>query len=825
MRPQSGTRPADPFPPRPRAVPATAAAPVGPSRMLPIASWIAGLCLLISVLVSVSGLLDEVASQAVDDSAQLAAGLSAAACCWWSWRRSVVPDRRWRLLLALGTTGWSFGQAVWSYYQVFDHIDLPSPSLADVGYFCLPVLALPALWVFPARDGQGRRSVGSAARVGQTATRPFFRIVFVLDSLVVVGSLFLLTWATSLGAAIDSRGPKLPEFLVALGYPVTDLMLVVFVVLLGRFRQPRNPAALTLFGLGIICISVSDSFFLYLISIDAHSMPPIFNIGFQVGPALLALGALAPEPPTPKADPARRRSSERGLVLLPYLPLAITGSLVIGQLLTDSHIDPVETFVGLGLVVLVVVRQLITLMDNVRLLTQLRLSQDQLSEQAFNDSLTGLANRALFRDRLDHAIARHRSDHHPLGLIFCDLDDFKLVNDGLGHAAGDELLQAVAGRLLECVHRTDTVARLGGDEFAVLLEAAPDSAELVAEAILAALNQPFLLRDGNGEGSNVRVGASIGVAVTDPDEPATSADGLMARVDAAMYAAKRRGKSQLVTFRPDMNDDSTSALLGDLRVLLATKRADPLMRAGGSIDVMYQPVVGLHSNRMVALEALVRWQHPRHGLLPAELLLAAAEEAGMLGALEEQVLDTACRDIALLRRSPGLGELCVHVNLSGPRTGDPRLITTVQDTLDRHRLRGEALILEITETGRVPDLDASAAVLSRIRALDVRLALDDFGAGFSGLSYLLRLPIDIVKLDHSLTTAEPGTRAAAVRDAAATLILDLGLDLIAEGIETEAQVFALADLGVLLGQGFLYSQPRFLADLEFAGRYVDGVSG
>jgi EAL domain-containing protein (putative c-di-GMP-specific phosphodiesterase class I) len=237
---------------------------------------------------------------------------------------------------------------------------------------------------------------------------------------------------------------------------------------------------------------------------------------------------------------------------------------------------------------------------------------------------------------------------------------------------------------------------------------------------------------------------------------------------------------------------------------------------------MYQPVVGLHSNRMVALEALVRWQHPRHGLLPAELLLAAAEEAGMLGALEEQVLDTACRDIALLRRSPGLGELCVHVNLSGQRTGDPRLITTVQDTLHRHRLRGEALILEITETGRVPDLEASASVLSRIRALDVRLALDDFGAGFSGLSYLLRLPIDIVKLDRSLTTATLDSRGAAIRNAATTLTLGLGLELIAEGVETPAQVRQVAALGCQLGQGFLYAQPRFLTELEFAGRYVGG---
>jgi diguanylate cyclase (GGDEF)-like protein len=801
--------------------PATSSSPGRDPRGRPlrIATTIAVISLTISMLLSVSGLLDETSSQAVDDLAQLLAGLSAAGACWWSWRRSVKPDRLWRLLLALGTTGWSFGQAVWSYYQVFEHLELPSPSLADVGYFSLPILALPALWVFPARGGH--RPVGTAARIGQLASRPFFRIVFVLDSLVVVGSLFLLTWATSLGAAIATRDTHLPVFLVALGYPVTDLMLVVFVVLLGRFRQPRNPGALALFGLGIICISVSDSFFLYLVSTGAPSMPPIFNIGFQVGPALLALGALVPQPAVAKTDPNRRRSTERGLVLLPYLPLTITGLLVIGQLATGSQIDNVETFVGFGLVILVVLRQFVTLVDNVRLLRHLRQSQDLLSAQAFNDSLTGLANRALFRDRLDHAVEVHRSDGHPLGLIFCDLDDFKLVNDGLGHAAGDELLKAVATRLLDCVQPTDTVARLGGDEFAVLLEGAPHSAELIAERILAELCQPFLLRDGNNEATSVRVGVSIGVTITDPDEPPISPDGLMARVDAAMYAAKRRGKSQLVTFRPDMSDETSSGLLGDLRVLLATKRADPLMRAGGSIDVMYQPVVGLYTNRMVALEALVRWQHPRHGLLSAELLLTAAEDAGMLGALEEQVLDTACRDIRLLRRSPGLHDLCVHVNLSGQRTGDPRLVTTVQDTLERHGLPGQALILEITETGRVPDVAAAAAVLSRIRALDVRLALDDFGAGFSGLSYLLQLPIDIVKLDRSLTTAEPDSRGAAIRNAAATLILGLGLELIAEGVETEAQVLQLADLGCRLGQGFLYSKPRFLAELEFASRYID----
>jgi diguanylate cyclase (GGDEF)-like protein len=781
---------------------------------------VAGVALLISMSLSLSGLLSESASQAVDDLGQLLAGGTAAGCCYWSWRRAKPPDRTWRLLLALGAGGWTCGQAIWSYYQIFAHTELPSPSLADVGYFALPTLALPALWVFPGRAAP--RPAG-APRIGHLASRPFFRVVFVLDSLVVVGSLFLLSWATSLSAAIHAGDSELFRFLVALGYPVTDLVLAVFVVLLGRFRLPQNPGALLFFGLGVLSISISDSFYLYLISTDAPKMPPLYNIGFLVGPVLLGLGALVPQPAAPRTDPQSRRGAERGLVLLPYLPLSATGLLVAVQLLMGSRIDAVEVSVGFGLVTLVVVRQFVTLLDNSRLLRQLRQSQDLLSERAFNDSLTGLANRALFRDRLDHAVTVHRADHQPLGLIFCDLDDFKLVNDGLGHAAGDDLLKAVAGRLRECVRPTDTVARLGGDEFAVLIEGGLEPPDVVGERILSALAQPFLLRDlTKGAGTSVRVGASIGVAVMEPLEPDVTPDGLMARVDAAMYAAKRRGKSQLVRFRQDMSDESSSGLIGDLRVLLATQRVDPLLRAGGSIDVMYQPVVDFGSGQVVALEALVRWQHARHGLLPAELLLASADEAGMLGILEEQVLDTACRDVGRLRRNPATAQLAVHVNVSAQRTGDPRLVATVREALDRHRLPGEALILEITETGRVPDLDVAAQVLTKIRALDVRLALDDFGAGFSGLSYLLQLPIDIVKLDRSLTTAAPDSRAWAVRNAAATLILSLGLELIAEGVETEDQVGELTDLGCELGQGFLYAKPRFLTDLEVAGPYVVG---
>jgi EAL domain-containing protein (putative c-di-GMP-specific phosphodiesterase class I) len=289
-------------------------------------------------------------------------------------------------------------------------------------------------------------------------------------------------------------------------------------------------------------------------------------------------------------------------------------------------------------------------------------------------------------------------------------------------------------------------------------------------------------------------------------------------VDAAMYAAKRRGKSQLVTFRPEMTSDNSSGLVGELRVLLAAQRADRVVAPAGSIDVMYQPVVHFHTAKVVALEALVRWHHPRQGLLPAELLLATAEDAGMLAVLEEQVLETACRDVGELRKQTDHGDLRVHVNLSAQRTGDPRLIAVVRDALQRHRLPGGALVLEITETNRVPDIEAAAQVLHQIRNLDVRLALDDFGAGFSGLNYLMELPIDIVKLDRSLTTATLGSRGAAIRTAATTLTLGLGLELIAEGVETPAQVKQVAGLGCELGQGFLYAQPRFLSELDLAGR-------
>jgi diguanylate cyclase (GGDEF)-like protein len=782
-----------------------------------------------------SGLLGEDTTTVLDNLAQFSAGAFATVAGVWSWRRARGADRSWRLFLALGTGGWSCGLLVWAWYQLVRNDGIPSPSLADVGFFALPVFALPALLAFPARTVPGARA-GLQVDAATDRHPPARSAIFVLDSLVVVGSLFLLTWSTALGAALTGDRTTLPAFLVALGYPLTDLVLVVFVVLIGSFRMAANPRALLLLGMGLVAVAVSDSLFLYLVSTGADEMPPLYNIGFVLGPTFVGLSLLVPRAPAHRADRAGAeadpeeadpeeadlRASERRAVLLPYLPLTATGVLLVVQLSTGSSIDRVEAVIGVILIALVVVRQLVTLLDNVNLLHQVRDGQEKLRRHAFNDSLTGLANRTLFRDRLTHAVDVHLRDERPLALLFCDLDDFKIVNDRHGHAAGDELLRAVAERLRRCVRSGDTVARLGGDEFALLLESGSEAPEAVGSRVLEAMERPVSIgARGRGGGVPVRVGASVGLVVMDPYEDGVTPDVLLARVDTAMYAAKRHGKSRLVTYGGDsVGSTDTTALIGHLRgALLIRRETDPdrvrEMRArAGAVEVMYQPIVHVNSGGVIALEALVRWRHPQLGVVPADWLVETASESGLLGALEDHVLDVACHDAQQIRATPGLGGLAVHVNVSAARTGDARLLAGVQDALDRYELPGAALVLEITETSRVPDLSGAADVLEEIRRLGVRLALDDFGKGYSGLSYLRDLPADIVKLDRSITTAEVGSRSAAIRHAAVTLAKDLGIDLIAEGVETPGQAMQLVGMGCDYAQGYLYSRPRFLADMR-----------
>jgi diguanylate cyclase (GGDEF)-like protein len=504
-------------------------------------AWLVALVAFVLLVVAVdsTGVVSDDTAVVVDDAAQLTAGVAATVACWWASRRCRGHERTWRVLMAVGMGGWSVGMCFWSWYQIFSDTPLPSPSWADVGFLTMPAMALPALLslaVGPSRhvaDGQRHSSV-----------------VFFLDGLVVVGSLFVLTWATSLGAVVDSVAPNSLAFAVAVAYPTTDLVLVVIVVLLTVTRRVTQHSfvQLGLLGSGLVAISISDSIFAYLISTGAEEMPPLSNAGFVGGPLLIALAGLATaDATTSRRQVPLRAGAARAHLLLPYALVLLTGSVIAIQTLTGAHIDRVEATLAWAVLNLVIVRQMVTLMQNTALLERVSAAQAELAHRAHHDPLTGLANRALFGERLRTAVDRHRHDRAHFALMVVDLDDFKAVNDGFGHNTGDLLLHAVGERLRHCVRAGDTVARLGGDEFAVVLDGGVEHPEVVSHRILAALEQPFEI-----DGTTLSVSASLGVVEPGGDDTDLTADVVLRRADGAMYLGKRRGKGVAVHYRPEL---------------------------------------------------------------------------------------------------------------------------------------------------------------------------------------------------------------------------------------------------------------------------------
>jgi diguanylate cyclase (GGDEF)-like protein len=745
--------------------------------------------------IAASGVLDDRTSSAVNDLGQLCGGLAATVACAVTGLRSQGHERRWRLLLAAGFAGWSGGQALWTWSQVVSLDPIPSPSLADVGYLTLPVFALPSLLVLAAAGR--RRGTGRWQNSGRSRT------VLVLDALVIVGSMSILAWATAVSAVVRAGAPTRTAFAVAIAYPVSDLVLVAIALLTLTLRRIGRRPQLLLLVLGLLAISVSDSVFAYLVSSGSADIPPVGDIGFIAGPFLVALAALVPvaETPSGRAHPV----GPRWHLLVPYLPLTAVGILLVTQTALGRAFDRFEIYLGMLVVTLVVTRQFITLRENTALLERVQRGQEDLAHQAFHDALTGLPNRALFGDRLAHAADVHRDERRPLGLLFVDLDDFKVVNDTHGHAAGDLLLQQVGRRLRDCVSTADTVARLGGDEFAVLLESEADPVA-VADKVCGALATPFALD------AQVRpVGASVGLVVPDAGDATVSADVLLRRADAAMYAAKRRGGGAVVRYEAGL-----LSLLDDPG--LPRRLADALR--DDELEVAYQPIVRLSDGATVAVEALARWTDAERGPVPPEVFVAAAERTGLIAVLDDRVLDRACRDMAELRGRSGV-PLAVHVNVSATRLADPALEAGVLASLRRHRLPAAALVLEITETSRVPDVDAAVLVLQRLRAHGIRLAIDDFGTGYGTLATLHLLPIDLVKLDRTLAVpAGDPDRGSALRRSVVSISRTLGMLVVGEGIETASQAADLKRLGCDLGQGYFFGRPEPVSRLRLAAPRV-----
>ncbi|HZB49394.1 MAG TPA: bifunctional diguanylate cyclase/phosphodiesterase, partial [Mycobacteriales bacterium] len=769
-----------------------------------VAAATAGAVLAVVGVAAAGTLPRDDATTAVDVAQVLAAALAAACCGRTGWR-SAGPERRWRLLVALGIGVWGIVQAVRTWARLAG-ADLASPSVADASQLALAAFVLPALAVFATEGGRlPPRPVPRDDDVETGRSVP----VLVLDGLVVVGSLLTLAWSSTLGAAVDSAGERPVDLLVALVDPVVDLALITVVVLLTAVRRVRWRPPLLLLGPGVVAIAVSDSIAGWLQHRGTAAVHPLVEAGAVAGLVLAALAALVPEPPP--GSPARRRTALPAWahLLVPYLPLTAVGLLITGQTAAGVRLDPVEIYAGMLVMVLVLARQLLTLRENLTLLQRVRDGRRQLAHLAFHDPLTGLVNRALFGDRLAHAVELHRRDGQPVALLFCDLDDFKTVNDSLGHAAGDELLRQVAQRLAGAVRSSDTVARLGGDEFAVLFEGGRADRSVVVERLVRALQRPFVL-----DGAARTVRCSLGLVAADEPGPEVSPDLLLHQADGAMYEAKRQGGGQVVTYRPGETPTHTDPDLPE-RLARALRRGVSASGDSGADDglrVHYQPIVRIADGTTVALEALARWTDRARGPVPPDVFVAVAERTGLVGELDDRVLEQACRDLAGLRKKLGRG-LAVHVNVSATRLHDPNLERTVCSALERHGLPGGALVLEITETSRVPDPDAASRILQRLRNAGVRVALDDFGTGYGTLAHLHLLPVDVVKLDRTLTTPDP-EQAERLRRSVVTISRALGMLVVAEGVETTRQAAGLHRLGCDLGQGWLYGRPVAVPDLR-----------
>jgi diguanylate cyclase (GGDEF)-like protein/PAS domain S-box-containing protein len=422
----------------------------------------------------------------------------------------------------------------------------------------------------------------------------------------------------------------------------------------------------------------------------------------------------------------------------------------------------------------------------------------QLTHQALHDPVTGLPNRTLFLDRVSMALARVRRSGGTVAVLFMDLDRFKMINDSLGHEAGDRVLTTIAGRLDQSLRGTDSVGRLGGDEFAVVCEVKQsEEATLVAERIATAIEAPMMLDSGQ-----MVVSASIGIALGESESTPTD---LLENADAAMYRAKERGKA-----RVEVYDESMRALtLRRLHVENALRAAIEKEQ----LEVFYQAEVNLANGDITGAEALVRWRDPARGLVSPVEFIPVAEETGLIVPLGAWVLREACREAAQLRTFGW--PIKISVNLSTRQLAHPGLVRLVADTLEEMNLEPTSLCLEITETVLMQDADRAVVLLEELKALGVTLSLDDFGTGYSSLSYLRRFPVDVVKVDRSFVDGlvdRPGDASivSAVRD----VTRSLGLGVVAEGIETPEQLERLRALGYERGQGYLFARPGPAAGLH-----------
>jgi diguanylate cyclase (GGDEF)-like protein len=700
-------------------------------------------------------------------------------------RRSHGRQRYTWTIMTVGLVGLELSAIAVVYHRFLrGNVHTLYPMSAMIGFLAFPVVACVAFVVFPA----GYPSLA--------------RLRMVLDSAIVAGALFVVAWVTLLRDVYSSTGVRGVDQFISIACPASGVVTVTLTVL-GLVRAPtRWRPSMTLMALGLTLIAASGSAYVYLFARHTFLWDSPLGLGWPAGLVLVGMAALTSPSNPPETSPVRTASlAVPAPMWLPYIPLAIAGALELADFHSTLNSDPAFVVVP-WLVIAVLARQFLVVAENRRLL-------HSVSTRALRDPLTDLANRVLFHDRLEHAIQLLHRDQRSVAVLSMDLDDFKLINDNLGHAAGDTLLVQAAQRLSCCVRSGDTVARVGGDEFAVLIEEAGENAHLIVYQIMEAFERPF---SANGEVIFMR--PSAGLAVAGGEDPGLRAVDLLKHADMAMYSAKRLGGG-LQTFSPDMpgadhrgpgirlsNVAPSHSGVVEVRLLSDLRQAI----SHRALTVLYQPKVDLQTTGVVGAEALARWPHPIFGLVGPQQFLPLVRQHGLMRCFTDLILDQALADAAQWRRQ-GI-DIPVAVNLFPPLLGDSNLPARIFDALARHELPGDSLIIEITEDLLLDNIDRTREVLEALRKNSIQVALDDFGSGYSALTYLRKLPIDEVKLDQDLiihVLTDP--RAQAIVRAVIELSHSLNVTTVAEGVETADIASWLRDCGCEVAQGIYYSPP------------------
>jgi diguanylate cyclase len=704
-------------------------------------------------------------------------------------RRNSRHSRRPLYLLAVGQALFVASDVLAYNYERLFGSTMPFPSIADPFHLAFyPFLVAGMLLLIHERGEHRDRS----------------RLI---DALIVTLALATLLWVYLIAPYAHDHTLALLGRITAIAYPSMDILVLAVVARLAAGSHRREPAFALLLS-GAVVMLLTDGAYGWKLLDGGHTTGGILDAGWGLYYVLLGIAALHPsmrQLSTPGPDTEARLTRAR-LALLACASL--TAPLLI--VLREAMGEQLDIYVLVGssaaMFALVLARMAGIFRHNEELARQMvalteERAQAEIEHQAFHDPLTGLANRALFRDRVAHALAGQRRDRLPVAVLFMDIIDFKNVNDGLGHVVGDTVLRELARRLEDCMRPVDTAARIGGDEFAILIHDTESELHAVeiAQRVMDALQAPIPL-----DGMSVTVATSVGVAFSDHPALADAdadgeADELMSNADAAMYMAKESGLGGYQVFQPEMHAKALARL---------SLKAD-LQRAldYGEFTLRYQPIMDLARGDMAGMEALVRWEHPDRGTIAPLEFVPLLEDTGMIVPVGRHILMEACAWAAHMQSNcPRQPPLSMAVNVSACQLQRPEFIEEVRVALEETGIVPASLTLELTESVMMQDMELSLLRLKALRAMGVKLAIDDFGTGYSSLNYIRQLPVDVLKIDRSFL-ADPNPEVAELTEAIVGLARIFKLKVVAEGVEHPGHLERLRVSNCDFGQGFHFAQP------------------